>query len=104
VSDLEAAVQAHASRVVARDATARADLAPEAVLEPPDLFDRWLGGPFRGFEVVAHARIGSHHIVKTKYQGSTTVVVQARWVQDPGGGPWRIHEVEIARIAAGDEA
>jgi hypothetical protein len=101
VSDVEAAARAHAQRVLAADAGARADLAPGGVVDPPDLLERLLGGRFRAFEVVAHARIGAHHVLKTRYVGPTTVVVQARWVQD-ADSRWRIHEAEIARIAAGE--
>ena len=53
-----------------------------------------------GFELVAHARIGAHHIFKTKFLGPTTLVVQARWAEDPGG-PWRIREAEVARVEGG---
>lgn len=101
MSELEAAVRDHARRVIARDTTVRADVAAGALLEPPDLFERLLAAPFRGFELVAHARVGAHHIFKTKYVGPTTLVVQARWVQEPAG-PWRIHEAEIARVATGE--
>ena len=103
MSDVEAAVRAHAGRVVAHDAAAVTDLASGATVEPPDLLERLLGGSFRGFELVAHARIGAHHIVKTKYLGATTIVVQARWVQEPAAGPWRLHEAQITRIATDDE-
>jgi len=41
--------------------------------------------------------------VKTKYLGATTIVVQARWVQEPAAGPWRLHEAQITRIATDDE-
>jgi hypothetical protein len=90
----------HAGCVAARDRRALADLAPGAAVDPPDLFDRLLAASFTGFELVAHARIGAHHLLKTKYLGPTTIVVQARWVEDPGRS-WRIHEVEIARVAGG---
>jgi len=103
VSELDEAVRAHARRIVARDAGARTDLALDAQLEPDDLFDRLLSGEFWAFEVVAHARIGEYHLFKTRYRGSTILVVQARWVQDPDGR-WRIHEAELARVAAGDES
>ena len=102
MSALDAAVRAHARHVVAGDIGARADLAPGAEIEPGDLFERLLSGEFSRFELVAHARIGAHHILKTKYVGSTTVVVQTRWVQDPDGC-WRIHEAELGRIAVGED-
>ena len=88
----------HARRVLRRDVRARDDLAPDAELQPADLLERLLQAEFRGFELVAHARIGTHHIFKTRYVGPLTMVVQARWVQGPGGG-WEIHEAEIARVA-----
>jgi hypothetical protein len=97
-----AAAEAHASRVVARDVTARAALAPAAPIEPGNLYDRLLAGPFRRFELVAHARIGAHHIFKTRYVGPTTLVVQERWVRGDDGA-WRIHEAELARVATEDE-
>jgi hypothetical protein len=81
-----AAAEAHAARVVAGDAAARAALVPDAPIEPGDLYDRLLGGAFRGFELVAHARIGAYHIFKTRYVGT-----------------WRIHEAELARVATEDD-
>jgi hypothetical protein len=103
VSEVEAAVTAHAQRILARDPAARGDLDSAAEVEPADLFDRLLAGEFRRFELVAHARIGAHHVIKTKYVGPTTMVVQARWVQLPEGR-WRIHEAELARVAAGEKS
>jgi hypothetical protein len=100
-AELDAAIEAHARRAVAGDAGIRADLAPGAEVEPPDLFDRLLGGGFRDFDVVAHARIGAYHLVKTRYRGPTTLVVLERWVRG-GDGPWRVHEASIVRVAAGD--
>ena len=95
--------RAHAGRVVAADPEARADLAPGSAVDPLDLLDRLLRGRFSGFELVAHARIGAHHVLKTRYDGPTTMVVQARWVQD-ADRRWRIHEAEIARVAPGEPA
>ena len=92
-----AAVDAHARRVVAGDPGARADLVPDATLEPAGLYERLLEGRFRGFEVVAHARVGAYHIFQTKYLGPTTFVVQERWVRGVDG-QWRIHEAELARV------
>jgi hypothetical protein len=97
-----AAAEAHAARVVAGDAAARAALVPDAPIEPGDLYDRLLGGAFRGFELVAHARIGAYHIFKTRYVGPTTLVVQERWVRGDDG-TWRIHEAELARVATEDD-
>jgi hypothetical protein len=94
VSDVEAAARAHAQRLLAGDPGARDDLAP-------DLLDRLLAGRFRSFEVVAHARIGAHHVLKTRYVGPAVLVVQARWVADPAGR-WRIHDAEIARVGPGE--
>ena len=93
----EAAARAHAARLVVRDPRARDDLVPDARVEPADLLERLLAGPFEAYELVAHARIGAHHIFKTKLIGSTTYVVQARWAAD--GDRWRIREVELARTA-----
>jgi hypothetical protein len=84
--------------MVAGDARAREALDAGAEIVPPDLLDRLLGARFRGFELVAHARIGAHHIFKTKYLGRPTVVVQTRWVP-VGPERWRIVEVELARVA-----
>jgi hypothetical protein len=93
----ELTVRNHAALVVGRDPRARGDLALEAEITPPDLVDRLLSQSFTGFELVAHARIGAHHIFKTKFIGPTTlVVVQARWVADAGGS-WKIREAEVAR-------
>lgn len=96
----EDAARAHAARIVGRDSGAREDLAPGAEVVPSDLLDWLLAHTFREFELVAHARIGAHHIFKTKYVGATTLVVQARWAEDPGG-PWRIREAEVARVESG---
>ncbi len=97
MTEPQAAVDAHAGRVVAGDAGVRADLAPDAILEPVHLYDRLLDARFRGFEVVAHARVGAHHIFKTRYLGPTIFVVQERWVRSVDG-QWRIHEAELARV------
>ena len=43
-----------------------------------------VGPSVPGFELVAHARIGAHHIFKTKFMGPTTLVVQARWADRVG--------------------
>ncbi len=101
MSDLEATVEAHARRLVSGDAAARADLAPNATIDPPDLFGRLLGGGLRDFELVAHARIGAYHLFKTRYRGPTTFVVQERWVRGVDG-QWRVHEAELARVASED--
>jgi hypothetical protein len=97
VSDVEAVAREHARRVVAGEPAIRADLAPGALVTPEALLDQLLGGRFGGFELVAHARIGAHHIFKTRYLGPTTVVVQARWAQAPGGA-WQVREAEIVRV------
>jgi hypothetical protein len=96
----EEAARAHAARIVGRDSDAREDLAPGAEIVPPDLIEWLLAHTFQGFELVAHARIGAHHIFKTKFLGPTTLVVQARWAADPGGR-WRIREAEVARVEGG---
>jgi hypothetical protein len=96
----EQAARAHAQRIVGRDARAREDLVPGAEVRPPDLVEWLLARSFSGFELVAHARIGAHHIFKTKFVGPTTLVVQARWATE-AGGPWRIREAEIARVEGG---
>jgi hypothetical protein len=92
----EGRARRHAERVVGRDPRAHEDLASGAEITPPDLVEWLLAHPFSGFELVAHARIGAHHIFKTKYIGPTSLVIQARWAQDAGGG-WRIREAEVAR-------
>jgi hypothetical protein len=97
VSDVEAVVREHSRRVVAGEPQARADLAPGATVIPEELLDQLLAGRFAGFELVAHARIGAHHIFKTRYVGPTTVVVQARWTQAPHGA-WQVREAEIVRV------
>lgn len=96
---VEAAVEAHACLVVAGDPAAALDLAPTAALDPPDLFVRLAGLSFRAFEMVAHAKIGAHHVFKTKYLGPTTVVVQGRWAVG-AAGRWQLREAEIVRITA----
>ncbi len=96
MTGVEAAVQAHARRVLTRDSAARDDLAPGAELSPPDLLDRLLQADFETFDLVAHAKIGAHHVFKTKLVGPILVVVQARWAEDPDGR-WRIREAEISR-------
>lgn len=91
------AARTHAERIVNRDRQALADVAPGAEVAPPDLIEWLMGCEFRGAELVAHARIGTHHIFKTKFVGTTTVVVQARWVAD-AAGRWRVAEAEVARV------
>ena len=93
----EQAARAHAQRIVGRDARAHEDLGPGAEVTPPDLVEWLLAHPFASFELVAHARIGAHHIFKTKFVGPTTLVVQARWAA-AAGGPWCIREAEVARV------
>ena len=100
-AELQAAIDSHARRVLAGDAGLRADLAPSAEIEPPDLIERLLASGLRDFEVVAHARIGAYHLVKTRYRGRTTLVVQERWVRG-GDGQWRVHEALLVRVADGD--
>jgi hypothetical protein len=96
----EQAARRHAGRVVRGDPQAREDLASGADITPPDLVEWLLRHPFKGFELVAHARIGAHHIFKTKFVGLTTLVVQARWAAE-AGGRWRIREAEVARVEGG---
>jgi len=96
----EPAARSHAERVVGRDPRAHEDLASEAEISPPDLVGWLLMHPFTGFELVAHARIGAHHIFKTKFLGPTTLVVQARWAADAAGS-WRIREAEVTRTEGG---
>jgi hypothetical protein len=93
----EQAARAHAERIVGRDVRVQEDLAPGAEIAPPDLLAWLLDRQFRGFELVAHARIGAHHIFKTKFIGPKTLVVQARWAAADGGG-WCIREAEVARV------
>ena len=92
----ELTARSHAERVVRCDPRAHEDLAPGAEIAPPDLVQWLLSHPFTRFEMVAHARIGAHHIFKTKFVGPTTLVIQARWVAEPGGR-WRIREAEVSR-------
>ena len=93
----ERAARAHAERIIGRDRRAFEDLAPSAEVAPPDLLDWLMARQFRGSELVAHARIGLHHILKTKFVGATTIVVQARWAAEPDGR-WLIREAEVARV------
>lgn len=98
MSGPQAAVLEHARRVVEGESSVAADLAPGASLEPADLLDRLQAWRFRESELVAHARIGAHHIFKTRFVGAAgIVVIQARWAEDPDGR-WRIREAEIVRI------
>jgi hypothetical protein len=101
MTELEEAIEAHARRIVTGDANARADLAPSAHIEPPDLFERLLTGGVHAFDLVAHARIGAYHLVKIRYRGPTTLVVQERWVRG-GDGRWRVHEAVLVRVASED--
>jgi hypothetical protein len=91
------AARSHAERVVQRDSRAREDFGSGAEITPPDLVDWLLGHPFERFELVAHARIGAHHIFKTKFVGPTSVVVQARWSAEPDGR-WQVREAEVTRM------
>jgi hypothetical protein len=93
----ERAARAHAERIIGRDRRALEDLAPGAEVAPPDLLDWLMARQFRGSELVAHARIGLHHILKTKFVGPTTIVVQARWAP-AADGRWLIREAEVARV------
>lgn len=93
----ERAARTHAERIAGRDRRALEDLAPGADVTPPDLLEWLMGCEFRGAELVAHARIGTHHIFKTKFVGPTTIVVQARWVAD-AADHWLIREAEVARV------
>jgi hypothetical protein len=95
--DPEDAARGHADHIVRQDPRARDDLAAGAELAPPDLLQWLLTHTFLGFDLVAHARIGAHHIFKTKFVGPTTLVVQARWAAGPGGR-WQIREAEVARV------
>ena len=101
--ELEAAVREHARRVEAGDPRARDDVTPGAQIEPPDLLDQLLQAQPGRFELVAHARIGAQHVFKTKYVGSRTVVVQARWAQAPDGR-WQVRDAEIARVGPAEDA
>jgi hypothetical protein len=98
--EVEAAVREHARRTISREPEARDDLAPGAELTPPDLLERLGRTRFEGFELVAHAKIGVHHVFKTKFVGPTVIVVQARWARE-AGGRWRIREAEIVRTEVG---
>ena len=95
--DPEQAARTHAARIVGRDARAVEDLAPGAEITPPELVEWLVAREFREFELVAHARIGAHHIFKTKFVGPTTLVVQARWAA-AADGRWLIREAEVARV------
>lgn len=93
----ERAARAHAERIVGRDRKALDDVAPGAEVTPPDLLAWLMSCRFRGSELVAHARIGAHHILKTRFVGATTIVVQARWAAD-ATGRWLVREAEVARV------
>ena len=93
----ELAARTHAERIVGRVRTAFEDLAPGAEVTPPDLLEWLMGCQFREADLVAHARIGTHHIFKTRFVGTTTIVVQARWVAD-AAGRWLIRDAEVARV------
>jgi hypothetical protein len=98
--DVEEAVREHARRLLGGASSAREDLAPGAELIPVDLLAQLGAARFESFEIVAHAKIGAHHVFKTKFLGSTVVVVQARWARD-GDGRWRIRDAEVVRTEAG---
>lgn len=96
-SELAVAIEAHARAIADGDAELaaafvearaqqahRAALARVAALRPPC-----------HFEVIAHARLGFHYIVKVRFRsaGGDAVTLQNRWRQEDGP-KWRITEVE----------
>jgi hypothetical protein len=93
----ERTARSHAERVAGRDRRAFEDLAPGAEVTPRDLLEWLMGCQFGDAELVGHARIGAHHIFKTKFVGATTIVVQARWAAD-ATGRWLIREAEVVRV------
>ena len=97
LAEPEQAARAHAERIVRRDRRALDDLAAGAEVTPPDILDWLMTHQFRGSELVAHARIGVHHVLKTKFVGASTIVVQARWAAE-ADGRWLIREMEVARV------
>jgi hypothetical protein len=96
--EVEEAALNHGRRVLVRDEGAWEDLVDGAPLEPPDLFDRLLQADFREVALVGHARIGAHHVLKTRFEGALTMVVQARWVKG-SAGRWQIHDAELVRVS-----
>ena len=50
--------------------------------------------PFKGYEVIARARLGFQYIVKVRVHGAAgDLTLQNRWHEE-GNGDWRIVEVE----------
>jgi len=95
--DLAVAIEAHARAIADGDGELaaafvearaqqahRAALARLSALRPP-----------RRFDVVAHARLGFHYIVKVRFHGADgdAVTLQNRWRHEDGP-KWRITEVE----------
>lgn len=96
VADIEPRVRAHAEAVLAKNRAASAgDLSPDAPQDPADLYERLDAGTFTRYEIVAHAKIGFHHIYKTKYIGTEAWVVQERWAEQDGR--WLIRESALLR-------
>ena len=98
--EVEVAVREHARRLLGGESSVREDLVPGAALTPGDLLVQLAAARFESYEIVAHAKIGAHHVFKTKFLGSTVVVVQARWARD-GDGRWRVRDAEVVRTEAG---
>ena len=96
-ADLAAAIEEHARAIADGDrelaaafVEARAQQAHRAALARVSA----LRPPCR-FEVIAHARLGFHYIVKVRFHGAggDAVTLQNRWRQEDGP-KWRITEVE----------
>src|SRR5262249_61538389 len=98
--EVEAAVREHARRLLGGESSAREDLVPGAAVTPADLLAQLGAARFESFEIVAHAKIGAHHVFKTKFLGSTIVVVQASWARD-GDGRWRVWGAGSGRTEGG---
>jgi len=95
-AELEAAVEAYGSAILAGDASAVDRLwLPAAGPTSPEAF-RGLGDTPTAVAVVACAKIGSYWMVKQRVTtGEGRLVLQSRWVF--AGHEWRIAEVEVVR-------
>jgi len=95
----EAALESHARHIQQRDlAGILGDLAP-AYAEGLEVYRSLPPGNLGDHEVVALARVGVHQVVKLRFHGPSSVVLQLRWaLQD---GRWRVLEAEVVLVEPG---
>jgi hypothetical protein len=99
--ELEAAVAAHAAALVAGDDCGAASFVEERAAGAADAAIARAASmrPFRGFEVIARARLGFQYIVKLRLAGvaGAMMTLQNRWHRESGGA-WRLIEIEDAGL------